>query len=347
MNDKGERKKEIMHDNFPLGGLIVISILGIFGFGLIYFSGIFSVKNYNMLYDCFSKDGLSIIIGVFFLCTFLYCFIEFFINVILKPKKAVLFLLRNEDDKSVFINKMGKAFTIPSSNKINGKFYNVLKTHDYIYEIMDERTDINEIWSEKKSYWLNFYSPIFNFEDMLLLPIVYIILLIGIISFIMAKGFNKIYGAIFCAFPLYIIIYDLIYKIKLNKSGNYIGSENDISFLILKRMIAIIISGILFFVLTRIFNNFSSAISRIILLPFYGCGIGIAGQILSSGFGNNNLLLFFTKFSVIFFLVFWFGFTTFFVINMIKQKNDYNSILFAIPFYLFGFYIFYRYILKK
>ena len=69
-------------------------------------------------------------------------------------------------------------------------------------------------------HWLNFYSPIGNFENLFLLPIVYVILIPGILSFIMSKGEQKIFGIIFSIVPIYIIMYDLIYKIKLKKSSN-------------------------------------------------------------------------------------------------------------------------------
>lgn len=36
----------------------------------------------------------------------------------------------------------------------------------------------------------------------------------------MSKGEQKIFGIIFSILPIYIIMYDLIYKIKLKKSSN-------------------------------------------------------------------------------------------------------------------------------
>ena len=108
---------------------------------------------------------------------------------------------------------------------------------------------------EKKSYWLNFYSPIGNFEEILLLPIIYVMLLPGILSFIMSKGYQKIYGLIFSAIPLYVIIYDLIYKIKLKKSNTNIIDETNFlkTYEIIKKIIYIIVIIILCIICITIF----------------------------------------------------------------------------------------------
>lgn len=71
---------------------------------------------------------------------------------------------------------------------------------------------------EKTSYWYNFYSPVGSFENILLLPIIYIILLTGTLNFISAEGSEQVYGIIFSVLPLYLIGYDLYHKIKRNNS---------------------------------------------------------------------------------------------------------------------------------
>lgn len=81
---------------------------------------------------------------------------------------------------------------------------------------------------EKKSYWLNLYSPFGNFENICLLPIVYVILLPGILSLFISKGYQKLYGLVYSAFPIFIIIYDLFYKIKLRKSREDIKNESNL-----------------------------------------------------------------------------------------------------------------------
>ena len=96
--------------------------------------------------------------------------------------------------------------------KINS-FYEVVKTNSLIKEIIGESNENFEIVKEKKSYWLNWYSPIGNFENFFLLPIIYVMFLPGFFSFILSDGFDKIYGLIIGIIPLFLIIYDLIYKI--------------------------------------------------------------------------------------------------------------------------------------
>jgi hypothetical protein len=120
---------------------------------------------------------------------------------------------------------------------------------------------------------MNYYSPFGNFEDIFLLPIVYVILIPGVLSFLMASGFDKIYGLIFSAVPLYAIIYDLIYKIKLNKSHNgHVDDRNLVnSFFIFIGGIRVFFVGILCLILFFIFFSIDDSVSRVIFLPFLLC----------------------------------------------------------------------------
>lgn len=250
------KRKEIRQQYFPTGGLIIICVLGAFGLLMVYFSGMFDIKDSNMLYECISRNGILIILGMLFFGVSLYCWIGFFLNMILPPKKEIVYLNKIDNGEAIFLNKKGKKFNygINQIELTENSYYFVLKTHDYIYEIL-ERTD--EIWlpKEKKSYWLNYYSPMGNYENILLLPIVYIMLLLGLLSILMSKGYQKIYGGIFSVVPLYAIIYDLIYKIKLKQSKDKeIDEKNFIkSYEILKNSISIITVGIICIILLTVF----------------------------------------------------------------------------------------------
>ena len=227
-------------------------------------------------------------------------------------------------------------------------YYYVLKTNDYIYEVM-EKTSENWIPKEKKSYWLNFYSPIGNFEDIFLLPIAYIILLPGLLSILMSEGYQKIYGVIFSVVPLYVIGYDLIYKIKLKSSNNNaIDNTNFLkSFKILKNAISIISACVFCIILTNIFLKLSDITSKIIFLPFLGCTFCNFGYVLSKVFQNNNLQKVFLKGYSIIFLIYWFGIVSFWTIGIIKQEeNDLNA-LYSIPFWIVGLFALYKTIKKK
>ena len=66
---------------------------------------------------------------------------------------------------------------------------------------------------KKESYWLNLYTPVYNFEDLLVLPIIYVIAIPIWISIVMAPTDMKYIGIIIGIIPTLLIIYDLVYKI--------------------------------------------------------------------------------------------------------------------------------------
>jgi len=344
------KRKEIRKNHFPTGGLIVISILGIIGLLMIYFSGIFSIRDLNMLCECISKNGISVIFGSFFFAISLYAWIIFYFNIILPPKKEVLYLNKINDDEALFLNEKGNSFSYKKDNNIleENTFYFVLKTRNYIYQIL-KKTNENWIPKEKKSYWLNVYSPTGNFKNIFLLPIFYLSLLIGLFSIFISKGYEKIYGIIFSVVSIYAIIYDLIYKIKLKQSGAEELDETNFlkSFDILQNFIPIIMVSIMVISLFTIFLKFTDALSIIFFLPFLGCGLCICGIIISKTFKNHKLESIFFKGFVIIFLIFWFSLISFWTVGIIKQDGNYLYALFSIPFWIFGFYLFYKCIIKK
>lgn len=249
------KRKEIMQQYLSPEGIALISSLGGLGFLFMYISGLFNVEDLDMLYECIYNNSILIAVSLLFLGIFVYYWIGFFLNII-PPKKEVLYLNEIDNGIAVFLNKKGNKFyyRINQTNLTEKLYYYVLKTKDYIYEIL-EKTNENWLTKEKKSYWLNYYSPMGNFENIFLLPIVYIIFLPGFLSILMSKGYQKIYGIIYIIVPLYAILYDLIYKIKL-KQSNYkeIDETNFIkSYKILKNAILIIIVGIICIFLLKFF----------------------------------------------------------------------------------------------
>lgn len=344
------KRKEIRQENFPIWGWIIISIFGAFGLLMIYLSGIFTVKDSNMLYECISKNGMMIIFGLFFFAISLYCWILLFLNFVLLPKKEILYFNKIKKGEALFLNKNGKRFSyyVNQNNLIENSYYVVLKTHDFIYKIL-EKTTGSWIPKEKKSYWLNYYSPMGNFENLFLLPIIYLILLPGLLSAIISNGFQKIYGIIFSIVPLYAIIYDLIYKIKL-KQANYkrIDETNFIkSYEILKNTISIMVVNIMVVILSIIFLKLTDFTSKLIFLPFFGCGLCTYGLVLSKIFQNYHLEKIFGKCYIIIFLIYWFGFLSFATVGIVKQEGNYMYALFLIPFWIAGFFILYKYIIKR
>lgn len=267
-------RKEIRKKYFSSSGMIIVTFLGIMGFLMVYFPWKEIMDTEPSIYDGISKHGIMIIFGSFFFLVTLYCWILYFLNVILPPKKETLYLLKKEDEK-YFINRKGKRIDYYSSKKelTPNCYYSVLKTHNYVYKILDKTIE-EWIPIEKKSYWLNYYSPIGNFENIFLLPIIYVILLPGLLSFIMSKGLFKIFGLLFMSVPLYLVIYDLIYKIKIRQAGceeidetNFIKSTQilkniieklyqNLQIIIISIVLSLFIVIIIFFVMTSM--NFGS-----------------------------------------------------------------------------------------
>ena len=196
-------------NRYDLGGIIVVTILGLVGIGIIIGSYLIRQNLYDMIYH----DGLVIIFGGFFVGVAVYCYYLCFFNVILKPKEATVYLKNSDSHFYEFIDSKGKVYYFDKDKEYKeGQFYDVLKTKDNIKEIKEISPKTFTIKSEKKSYWLNFYSPFGSFENIMLLPIVYVIALPGILSVIMSNGFDKIYGILLSGFPIYLIVYDFMIK---------------------------------------------------------------------------------------------------------------------------------------
>lgn len=339
------KRKEIRKKYFATGGLVIVSILGIIGMILVFSSGIFNIKNTNMLYNCISKSGIFIIFGVFFFIVSFYCWMLFFLNIIINPKKEILYLYKNENSKTYFLNKKGKKFTYDKNNLKENSYYYVLKTNDYIYDVLEE-TNENWIPKEKKSYWLNCYSPMGNYEDVFLLPIFYVILLIGIF---MLFNQDKISGLIMSVVSLYEIIYDLIYKIKLKKQTHNIIDDEKFykSYEFLKNTILIVLSTVICVILIIVFLKLSDMSSKLIFFPFLCFGIFSFGLTLSRFFKNYKLEKIFNKGSIIIFLIYYLGFVSFWTIKIIKQEGNYFYALYSIPFFIVGFLFIYKYFIKN
>lgn len=196
-------------------GLLIVTVLLLAGIIILLCTGIHHVTNFNQLYYYFYVHGFTAIISMFFVLVGLYCWYLFFTNIIIKPKEEIMYLCDFEgEDLCSFVDKKGKKYFYESKDLDLYKFYLVLKTKDKIDKIIGISIENFEIPKEKQSYWLNLYLQGKYFENIFLLPIVYVLFLPGLLSFIMSKGFQKIYGALFMTVPLYVIINDLIYKIK-------------------------------------------------------------------------------------------------------------------------------------
>ena len=139
-------------------------------------------------------------------------------------------------------------------------------------------------------------------------------------------------------------LFDLIYKIKLKQSNTKEIDETNFvkSYEIMQNSIAIIVVSIMIVILLNIFLKLSDFTSIIIFSPFLGCGLCTFGLVISQVFKNYQLEKLFYKGYVIIFLIYWFGFLSFWTIWIIRQEGNYMYALFSIPFWIFGVFAFAR-----
>lgn len=226
MKNTGER--------YDWQALLIVTILMLFSIAIFYFTWGGMEFTFDNLYKYIYKNGMILIFGLFFLGVGIYCWYLWIINVWSKPKERILLLkdiyfdelypiLKFSDSdgsiimytyqpKSIFDNKTN-ANTIFDIDK----YYKVLKTKNKIYDVIGLSDTSFVLKEEKESFWLTWYSPMGKWENIFLLPILYVIFLPGFLSFLMAEGFDKIYGIIFSAVPGFLIIFDIILKIKTKK----------------------------------------------------------------------------------------------------------------------------------
>jgi len=216
MDIVSDRRKRLLKQYFNSSGLLIMSLLGIVGLIMIYYSKVFTVYDKTTLIECLSKNGIMIIFGLFFFIVSLYCWVLTLLNVFLKPIKEVMYVYKDIDGEVTLINQKGKKFDyIFDTRKIDGNcYYNVIRTFSYVYYI-DEKTSANWEPVEKKSYWFNYYTPYGNFENIFILPILYVILAPGILSIILSDGGQKIFGFLYCVVPGFFLIYDAVHKIRM------------------------------------------------------------------------------------------------------------------------------------
>ena len=138
--DIGKRKEEIRKAHFSSGAMTIISILGLVGLVFVIISGIFNVSDYETFIKCISDNGIQIIFGTFFFLLCLFCWYLYYVNVCVDPKKELLYL-EKEDGLYKFINKKGKKIYYDNNDLEPYKYYYVLKTKSYVYEVLNQTTD--------------------------------------------------------------------------------------------------------------------------------------------------------------------------------------------------------------
>lgn len=192
------------------------------------------------IYVSDNEANVLLFIGIIFIIISIYFLIMYMYRINEKPKKKLLFLKKCKDKTAVFVDEKGNIYEYENCNKEENKCYYVLKTHNKIYEILEpvpeEQGFIN---MGDRRYWTNFYTKNIKAENTLILPLVYIILLIGIISLKMLSIFDKITSSIYIIILIYVIIYDFIYK-QIQKKSNDVNKDimtlNNIDTIIKKQL---------------------------------------------------------------------------------------------------------------
>ncbi len=215
--DFKREKKLMLKAFFPIGGLIVVSILALAGIGVIILA-IFTLEDKVTVHNLVYAHGFELLISLFFIVTAIYVWYLYLINMYAKPYIDVLYYIEVDNGK-IFINKKGnKIESVEKIDELTDKYYKVYRTHNYVLSVKEEYTETDNLFEPiiKENYWLNLYLP--NGEevrDILLLPILYFLAAPGLLCFLLAEdNIQRFIGIVIMFVPVYTIIYDLIKKIK-------------------------------------------------------------------------------------------------------------------------------------
>lgn len=176
---------------------------------LVFLFFIFVFIGMGLVFVLFTFNVFGIVTGIFFVITGLYLLFYFINNFVLGVRLDVVCLVKRKDGSLCFVNKKGKRYYYNSEFNLElNKYYQVYRDGEFIYSIKEE---VFEDWNpvEKNNFWLTWYSPFGLFEDVFLLPIVYVAFVFGIIELIMNK---KLIMVLFVSTGF--IIYDIYFKLK-------------------------------------------------------------------------------------------------------------------------------------
>lgn len=278
-------------------------------------------------------------------CIGIKCWYDFFCNVIIKPKEEILYLIEKNGNRYFFINNKGKRFGVTRTKEYElNKFYLVLKTKDYIIKIIKCSDDKFVIPEVKDSYWAIWYSPNGSFPG--LLPIVYLIFIIALSWHFSLNSIN--FNIIIMVFLSgYLIIYDLIYKLKKqqNKDGIVDDSKLINSYRVFWNIVEIIKISIIFIILFILFIIIKG-IGKLFLLPFLLCSLSVFGKVISKMLNNIKLMNFFDILYRIIFWIYWFSIISLGILFCIVNK-EYEMIPIAVIFELVGIWGIHKDLVKK
>lgn len=343
--------KNDVKGEFHTPWMILIIILMIAGFGLINYS--YSIKDMYMVNDpnyeyCYAGYIIFKFWGIGFIFPGVYLVYMYILNVIIKPKVDVVYLKSIEGYRSVFVDKKGKQYIISTRELIPEKFYEVLKTRNYIHEVkkvIEEELEKPEL---KESYWLNFYSMFGNFNDILLLPWIYLVLMAAILIFINSSSILKILAGIFSIYVLFILIYDYIKKRKKKENNGEVEdkelfqNEEKVDYekiakfqIKLQKLVKLIAAIIINIGIILMFIFCDETIARICISPFLSVAICFLGIVFGDFLNKEKICDIFNK---LFAIIIYVYITVFGIWGMLEiSKESVFYIIFVIPFMVIGY----------
>lgn len=334
-----------MDDNmkkaYPLLGMLIITVLLVFGVFMLYYTGFFALKSFKELtvylyYHCF-----EFIVSFIFIISSIYVWISYAKDAYKTAKKEVLYLKNVKDGIYEFVDKKGRSYYVDDKEDYDiKKYYVVLKTSNIVYDVIEETKEKFEL-KKGKNYWTNLYTPVGIFENMLILPALYIVIIPGILAFFMSVGFYKLFGVIWIFIPIYFILYDFFYKRKLKddkidrKEKKEIENMNK-RFFSAVNILKLICALIPLIIMILIYHDFSDKIGRLIFAPIVILGFCVLGYVIAEILHNEILKKLCEKGYVIVFLLYWFGTLAYFSIKTIIAGENFILVLSTIPFWLAG-----------
>ena len=258
----------------------------------------------------YKKYTIEILLGLMCIIFFFYYALTYLIWLIYKPKKEIVYLSKIEDNICTFISKNGKEYKYKNYNKTENKHYYVIKNQFFIYEVLEECTDTNlTIPNLKERYWSTYYFPYNKYENTIILPFIYILMIPGILTILFDKSNNKIFGFIWCLIPFVLIMYDLFLKIKNKKN---LGNEEHISTKENLRNLIIIIGALIpSLFLTYTIYQVHDLLSKFIFFGLLCESISFLGYAISKVINNKKIEKIFKILIIIFALIYFIGLLTF------------------------------------
>lgn len=344
---------EKINKAYPFSGMFIMTILLIFGFFMLYYSGLFEINSFKALTNYLYYHCFEFMVSFVFIISSLYVWVSYFMDAHVVAKTDVVYLKGYDEveDLYEFVDTKGKSYFLEVKDRLDvGSFYEVLKSANIIYDVIDE-SDKKFKLKKGRNYWSNLYTPVGNFENMLILPAVYVVIIPGLLSFFMSAGFYKLFGIIWIFIPIYFIIYDYLYKLKLKddkltkKEKKEISNMNR-SFFSMLNILKLCCALIPLVIMILIYHDFTDKIGRLIFTPIVILGLCVFGYVVCEIVHNETYKKFFENGYVLVFLMYWFGTLAYFTIKSIIQKGGLILVLATIPFWLAGVAFTYYYIIR-